>query len=190
MKHPLIILALLTLGCIAVAQSRPRFDGGMMMHAGYVDGTIAALNYRAEGATFGMGGVLRIHLDTHLRIGGEGYVSTLRQMGHGYVRTSWGGAMTDVYWQLGRWMPYAGLCFGGGKTSTLLVFDGIDNDWCAEPNTVLHNESFLFLNPYIGVEYALTDAIHLTVRADRLMPMAGVFAPIGIRCYVGFVFTH
>ena len=112
-------------------------------------------------------------------------------MGNGsYIRTGWGGMVVDSYWQLRRWMPYAGLCIGGGNASTLLVFNGDDSDWGAEPVAVLHNGTFMFLNPYIGIEYALTDAVHLTLKADRLSPINSKDIPVGPRLYLGFIFAH
>lgn len=173
------------------AQEKHLFDGGMMLHAGYLSGDIDALGYNAKGMTYGIGGVLRFHIGNHLRVGGEGYVSNLGQMGNGsYVRMGWGGIVADGCWSLGRWMPYAGLCVGGGNASTLLMFNGDDSDWAMEPNAVLHNEMFMFLNPYLGLEYALTDAVHLTLKADRLTPLAGEAVPTGVRLYLGFIFAH
>ena len=108
MKRPLKYIVLFLLIIIPFtqnqAQNRQRFDGGMMVHTGYLHGDLTALNYKAEGMTFGLGGVLRYHLGNHFRLGGEGYVSTLKQMHNGsYIRTSWGGLLADAYWQFGRW---------------------------------------------------------------------------------------
>ena len=163
----------------------------MMIHTGYLHGNLTALNHKAEGMTFGLGGVLRYHLGNHFRLGGEGYVSTLKQMHNGsYIRTSWGGLLADVYWQFGRWQPYAGVSIGGGKASSLLMFEGSADDWEAEPDAFLHNETFFFVNPNIGVEFALTEAVHLTLKVDRLIPVSNIEMPTGVRCYWGFVFAH
>lgn len=187
------ITALLTLTTVSqgLSQQRQRFDGGMMVHTGYLQGRFNALDYDAKGMTFGLGGVLRFHLGQHLRVGGEGYVSTLKQMDNGsYVRSSWGGLLADVYWRMGRWLPFAGITLGGGKVSTLLLFEGSPEDWQPEPDAVLHNESSFFVNPNVGVEYALTEAVHLTLKVDRLVPVSSVEIPKGLRCYLGFVFAH
>lgn len=182
---------LLALHIGAAAQERQLFDGGMMLHTGYLNGNIEALDYNAKGMTYGIGGVLRFHIGEWLRVGGEGYVSTLSQMDNGsYVRMGWGGVVADGCWRLGRWMPFAGLCIGGGRASTLLVFNGDDSDWTLEPNAVLHNEMFMLVNPYVGIEYALTDAVHLTLKADRLTPLTGEAIPTGVRLYLGFIFAH
>lgn len=195
MKKLLIYIALTVVSVVPLkqsqAQNRVLFDGGMMVHTGFLQGNLHSLNYEAQGMTFGLGGVLRFHLGNHFRIGGEGYVSTLRQMGNGsYVKTSWGGLLADAFWRLGRWQPYVGAAVGGGNTSSLLMFEGSADDWEQEPQIVLHNESFFFVNPYIGVEFALTDAVHLTLKFDRLIPLSRIEMPTGVRYYLGFVFTH
>lgn len=185
-----IILAL-WLPSYAVAQEKQLFDGGMMVHTGYLHGEINALEYKAAGATFGLGGVLRFHLGKHFRIGGEGYVSTLRQMHNGsYIRTGWGGFLADFYWRFGRWQPFAGLAVGGGKTNTLLLFEGSPDDWESETKAVMHRKGFCFVNPNVGVEFALTEAVHLTFKVDRLIPLTRAEMPNGVRFYFGVVFAH
>ena len=66
------------------------FDGGMMVHTGYLSGNLDAIGYKAQGAPMGIGGVIRLHLGDHFRIGSEGYVSTLSQRGNGsYLKCGW-----------------------------------------------------------------------------------------------------
>lgn len=48
------------------------FDGGMMVHTGYMKGTLDPIGYEAEGAPPGIGGVVRLHLGEHTRVGTEG----------------------------------------------------------------------------------------------------------------------
>ena len=105
------------------------FDGGMMFHAGYLQGNIPSIHYQAKGATFGLGGVARVHLGKHWMIGGEGYVSTLRQMKNGsYIKYGWGGFLGEFYWPFQYVMPYLGVTVGGGACTTLLMFDGDRTD--------------------------------------------------------------
>ncbi len=40
------------------------YDGGMMLHAGYLCGNIAPLAHQATGVTKGIGGVIRLRLAT------------------------------------------------------------------------------------------------------------------------------
>ena len=53
------------------------FSGGMMVHSGYQYGGDNPYDYDPKGATFGIGGVARLHLSDHFRAGFEGYFSTL-----------------------------------------------------------------------------------------------------------------
>lgn len=175
----------------AQAPKKQLFDGGMMVHTGYLQGHYSAVNYDAKGMTFGLSGVLRFHLGNHLRLGGEGYVSTLRQMGNGsYIRTGWGGLLVDAYWTFGRWQPYVGLTLGGGRSSSMLLFDGSSEDWEPETDVVVHKEAFFCLDPNIGVEFVITPAVHLTFKTDWLIPLPNREMPSGARFYLGVVFAH
>lgn len=188
-----LVLTFIVVVPLARAQSQGRqlFDGGMMVHTGYLQGYYNAVDYNAKGMTFGLGGVLRFHLGNHLRLGGEGYVSTLHQMKNGsYIRTSWGGVLMDAYWMFGRWQPYVGLTVGGGRTSSLLLIEGSSEDWVPETDVIVHNEAFFCLDPNIGVEFALTPAVHLTFKTDWLIPLPTREMPSGARFYLGVVFSH
>lgn len=60
------------------------FSGGMMLHSGALFNTSSSAHasdrpFCPQGATFGIGGAARVHLLEHLRIGGEGFVSTDRK---------------------------------------------------------------------------------------------------------------
>ena len=168
-----------------------RFSGGMMLHTGYVSGDIAAVNHHAEGAPFGLGGVIRFHFLDHLRIGGEGYVSKLSQLHNGsYMRLGWGGVLVEGYWQIGRWKPYAGFTVGGGSLSTLLVREGDDGDWQSETDALLHNAAVMIIGPFVGCEFAITKAIHLTLKADYVIPLNTRDCATGVRLYIGFIFAR
>ena len=189
--HIALTLVLLSPLAHGHAQRKTLFDGGMLLHTGYMRGHLSALNYEAKGMTYGIGGLLRFHLGQHLRVGTEGFVSTMSQMGNGsYVRTGFGGLLADAYWRVGRWLPFAGLTVGGGSTSTLLMFEGEATDWQPESRVVLHNQAFVFADPYVGVAFALNEAVHLNFRIDRMVPLSRIDMHTGIRCYVGFVFAH
>ena len=101
-----------------------------------------------------------------------------------------GGLLADAYWKFGRWQPYIGLTLGGGRTSSLLMFDGSSEDWVPETDVIVHNEAFFCINPNIGVEFALTPAVHLTFKTDWLVPLPTREMPSGPRFYLGVVFAH
>lgn len=184
------------------------FSGGMMGHVGYLfgvnneapklyDGTFCS----PEGGTFGLGGALRVHLWKHLRVGGEGFVSTMNSgttnMKHvlqegSYIRTGWGGLLLDACWRKEKVWPYIGGSIGGGSMSSLYVLDGSQDDWQAENTAYLHKTSFLYINPYVGIDWCMTPKVHMTFRIDWMVALNGgkVVMPTGPRLLVGFMFCH
>lgn len=180
--------------CSVMAQDtvrHVRFSGGMMLHTGYLTGTYESIDYHAKGMPFGLGGAVRFHFFDHLRVGGEGYVSNLRQMHNGsYIRLGWGGVLVDGYWSFGRWMPYVGFTVGGGSLSTLLVCNGDAGDWASESDAILHNAAVMVLDSFVGVEFSVTKAFHLTLKADYMLPLSNRECPTGVRVYFGFMFAR
>lgn len=189
-RRPIVFFAALLLAACPL-RAQVHFDGGMMVHTGYLSASLPAGGYDAAGVPFGIGGTMRIHLGPVVRLGGEGFISTLSLMDNGsYVRIGWGGVVAEARWKIGRWHPFAGATLGGGSANSLLVFNGDTDDWLAEPNTVFHTESFMLVDPHLGVEYALTERIVLTSRLSWLLPLRSVDVPLGPRLFVGFVFNH
>ena len=184
------------------------FSGGMMGHAGYLFGENAdapktdnGLICSPQGGTFGLGGALRVHLWKHLRIGGEGFVSTMNSgttnMKHvlqegSYIRTGWGGVLMDACWRKEKVWPYIGGSVGGGAMRSLYVLDGSQDDWIAENKAYLHKQSFFYVNPYVGMDWCMTQKVHMTFRVDWMVALhAGeVVLPTGPRLLVGFMFCH
>ena len=169
------------------------FAGGMMIHSGYVRGTLAPIGRGLSGAPFGVGGAARVLLGDNFRIGAEGHVSTLSQNGNGsYVKQGWGGLLLDGYLVLGRWMPYAGITIGGGGATTFLMNGTPAEAWAPVNNTIYHREGFFAFAPFVGCDYIVTKTVHLTLKADCLHAITGGHQsyPIGPRLYFGFLFYH
>ena len=184
------------------------FSGGMMGHAGYLFGENAdapkadnGLICSPQGGTFGLGGALRVHLWKHLRVGGEGFVSTMNNgttnMKHvlqkgSYIRTGWGGVLMDACWRKEKVWPYIGGSVGGGAMRSLYLLDGSQDDWIAENKAYLHKQSFFYVNPYVGMDWCMTQKVHMTFRVDWMLALhAGeVLLPTGPRLLVGFMFCH
>lgn len=168
------------------------FDGGMMLHTGFVKGDFPQLAHTVSGMPFGIGGVIRVHLGEHWRVGSEGYVSTLKQSDNGsYVKYGWGGILGDFYWQIGRFMPYVGLTIGGGVNTDLLMKGDPVPDWEPVDNTYFVKQAFLAIDPFVGCDYIVSDAFHLTLKADWLNCINGKYRiPSGPRLYLGFIFYH
>ena len=192
-----IVLATLCL-LIAMAVSAQEkkllrgFDGGMMVHTGYLSGNLDAIGYGAKGAPMGIGGVIRLHLGEHFRIGSEGYVSTLSQRGNGsYLKYGWGGLLADFYTVVGRFQPYAGLALGGGAMNTLLMSGKPARAWAPMDGTYFHKQGFMAIDPFVGCDFIVSGPMHLTLKVDYLCALSeSKLLPSGPRVYFGFLFYH
>ena len=152
------------------------FSGGMMLHTGYLFGqdgnapkTADGRSCSPQGATFGIGGALRVHLWKHLRTGFEGFVSTMPSAmtdckdvlkNGSYVRMGCGGVLADCCWRLPKAWPYI--------------------------------QSFFYVTPYVGCDYCMTSKVHLTFRLDWMLAFHKneLRMPTGPRLYFGFMFCH
>ena len=195
MKKILMVLLCLSLVFVAAAQDKKilnGFDGGMMVHTGFLQGNLDAIGYHAKGVPVGIGGVIRLHLGNHFRIGGEGYFSTLSQRGNGsYLKYGWGGLLADYYTVLGRFQPYAGLTLGGGAMTTLLMMEEPAEAWAPIDGTRYHKQGFMAIDPFIGCDFIVSGAMHLTWKVDYLCALSkSALLPHGPRLYIGFLFFH
>lgn len=198
MKRFLLITFGLLFAVTALAQEPEKkkilrgFDGGMMVHSGFLCGNLDAIGYAAKGAPLGIGGVIHLHLGEHFRIGGEGYVSKLNQRGNGsYLEYGWGGLLADCYGTWGRFRPYIGLTLGGGAMTTLLMFEEPASAWEAVDGTRYHRQGFMAIDPFIGCDIHIAGPLHLTFKVDYLCALsAAKLLPHGPRVYFGFLFYH
>ena len=168
------------------------FDGGMMVHTGFLTGNLNAIDYTAKGAPMGIGGVIRLHLGDHFRIGSEGYVSTLSQRGNGsYLKYGWGGLLADFYTVLGRFQPYGGITLGGRAMTTLLMMKEPVSAWAPIDGTRYHKQGFMAIDPFIGCDFIVSGPMHLTLKLDYLCAISkSELLPNGPRIYFGFLFYH
>lgn len=172
------------------------FSGGMMVHTGYLTGCDNPYNYNPSGATFGIGGVAKIHLTQHFRVGFEGYFSNMglkKEVQSGsFNKLFWTGALVDWFWKAGKFYPYVGATVGGGMETAYYMFEGDKHDWLPEPNAVFNKKPFFAVDPFVGVEYAVGEALRLTLKADWLLAVnsEGLNRPMGPRIYFGFIFAH
>ena len=195
MNRLLITVIFLLLVTMTVAQEKKLlrgFDGGMMIHTGYLSGHLDGADYDAKGMPKGIGGVARLHIGKHFRIGGEGYISTLSQRGNGsYLKYGWGGLLADVYTVLGRFQPYAGLTIGGGAMTTLLMMENPSSAWAPIDDTYYHKQGFMAVDPFIGCDFIVSGPMHLTLKLDYLCAISqSTLLPHGPRAYIGFLFYH
>ena len=210
--HKLVLLLFLFLSSILYAKSDSTkvfqgYCGGMMLHTGYLFGENPSAilpsgnNITPQGLTKGIGGALRIYLLNHLRVGCEGFISTMNSnhtdmrqtlKSGSYIRSGWGGLCADACWRLEKFWPYIGGSIGGGTMRSLSVVDGCENDWKPEPLAMLTKQSFCYVNPYIGIDWCMTNRVHITFRFDWMLALAHqqILYPTGPRLYFGFMFCH
>ncbi len=200
MKMKSAIAIILIFLCISSAAQDKKiihgFSGGMMVHTGYLSGSDNPYNYNASGATFGIGGVAKLHIGKHFRAGFEGYFSSMglnENIKDGsFNKVFWTGLLADWYWKKGRFYPYVGTSVGGGMETAFYIFDGNKHDWLPEASAVYHKQPFLAIDPFIGVEYKVGAALRLTLKADWLLAINsdGLNRPMGPRLYFGCIFAH
>ena len=169
------------------------FNGGMMLHVGYVAGTIGEAGYKAAGCPFGIGGVIRLRFGKHFMLGSEGYVSTLKQGHNGsYIKYGWGGLLGEFYWEFKHVAPYFGLTVGGGANTVFLLRSGSAKDWLPEHDVLFHRQGFAAVVPFAGCDFIVTKAFHLTLKTDLMncFSKGKLLQPSGPRFYFGFIFNH
>ncbi|MBO5806355.1 MAG: hypothetical protein J6R10_05790 [Tidjanibacter sp.] len=199
----LLLFSLLCLGPLS-AQEQVRhplayngFSGGMMLHAGWVARGDVQVGLSSPqtiaGVPLGIGGALRVRFGDHLRVGTEGYTSSLGYGDYGSsLSIGWGGLLVDYCFRFGDFMPYAGLTIGGGVVENMTLSSEPEVDWLPEANISFRSYGVGVIVPFVGVEYGLTERMSLTVKADWMMAMGRSYSdfPSGPRCYIGFMFNH
>jgi len=173
------------------------YSGGMMLHCGYVfGGTVKADAFsekiKVEGVPFGLGGLLRFHFGEHLRIGGEGYSTTLRYgKNKSYATLGWGGLLIDCKWEINKFTVFLGGTIGGGSLKNVIITnDRIDNP--KEKDAIYRKYSVMIFDPFLGVEYAVSQKIRLIAKVDYIFNIGkkqSDFAT-GTRFYAGIIFLH
>ena len=173
------------------------YSGGMMLHTGYLwGGEINIIDYqentKIQGAPFGLGGLLRFHFGQHLRIGGEGYNSTLHyRKNESYLTFGWGGLLVDCQWKIKKVTVFFGGTIGGGSVKNIAVLPPV-SPHSIEKNALYRKYTVMIAAPFIGMEYAISQRINLIAKTDYVIPLTQKqpdFAT-GIRVYVGVVFSH
>ena len=173
------------------------YSGGMMLHTGYLlGGSVDVPNYtektKIQGFTFGIGGALRFHFGKHLRIGSEGYNSTLR---YGKNKSSmslgWGGLLIDCQWEIAKFTLFCGGTIGGGSMKNTILTEPVSAN-SAGQKALYQKYSIMVIDPFIGMEYAISSKIHLIIKADCIVNLTQKQSdfPIGTRVYAGIVFFH
>ena len=110
------------------------YQGGMMFNVGYVEsrdfqfqdnsGLPLGEPGRLSGASMGLGGALRVGFGKYLRVGIEGYVSTLKYQPQGSsAKIGWGGLLLDSHWHIKKFTIFTGGVIGGGAYTHITMID-------------------------------------------------------------------
>lgn len=189
----LCLILLIPIGVNAQDNKRTIYDGGMMLHASYLSGNIPEIDHNASGLTSGIGGAIKFHITSHLRIGTEGYVSTMSYGEHGStIKYGWGGLLADYRYTMGKYMPYVGVTVGGGARNSTIILEGNKQDWEKEDLVYVQKTGFMAIAPFVGCDYIITPSFHLTFKMDYLNALTpkGTLSPSGPRLYFGFLMYH
>ena len=158
------------------------YQGGMMFNVGYVqsrefqfqdnNGLPLGESNRLSGASMGLGGALRVGFGKYLRVGIEGYVSTLKYHPKGSsAKIGWGGLLLDSHWHIKKFTIFTGGVIGGGSYTHIAMIDkGMNtskNDYIVENQYVSYRHyPFLAIVPFVGMEYSLTKRISVVAKID------------------------
>lgn len=178
------------------------FSGGMMPHSGYFFGGKTAV-YDAQGTLLsveemrglplGLGGAIRLHFGDHWRLGTEGYSTTLRYGKYNSnVSIGWGGLLADYHWKIGKFKPFGGGTLGGGSLKNMTLLQDNPLDYTTEQAASYRNYPFMAFCPFVGMEYSLSDKMHLIFKIDYLMNLSNPQDDFvkGPRIYLGVMFHH
>jgi hypothetical protein len=183
------------------------YQGGMMFNVGYVEsrdfqfrdnsGMVLGESGKLSGASMGLGGALRVGFGKYLRVGIEGYVSTLKYQPQGSsAKIGWGGLLLDSHWHIKRFTVFTGGVIGGGSYTHITMIDkmgksSVENDYMVENQYVSYRHyPFLAVVPFVGMEYSLTKRISVVAKIDYIINVtnwADDYAA-GPRFFVGFMF--
>lgn len=183
------------------------YQGGMMFNVGYVEsrdfqfqdnsGLPLSEPGRLSGASMGLGGALRVGFGKYLRVGIEGYVSTLKYQPQGSsAKIGWGGLLLDSHWHIKKFTIFTGGVIGGGSYTHITMIDKVEanragNDYVVENQYVSYRHyPFLAIVPFVGMEYSLTKRISVVAKIDYMLNVtnwADDYAA-GPRFFVGFMF--
>jgi len=193
----LLILASLQV-CAQDSQKKMRYTGyagGMMLNSGYLFGGKYDLNGASktiQGVPFGIGGVMKLCFGKHLRVGFEGYTSSLAyDSNKSSVSLGWGGVLADCKWELGKVTLFAGASFGGGRYKHIINTETKDAEY-NEDLFLYRSIPVLVGVPFIGIEYAISTRLHLSAKVDTTIYLNKNESDFvkGPRLYLGFLFCR
>ena len=131
-----------------------------------------------------------------MRVGIEGYVSTLKYQPKGSsAKIGWGGLLLDSHWHIKKFTIFTGGVVGGGSYTHITMIDKGENtsvnDYIVENQYVSYRHyPFLAIVPFVGIEYSLTKRISVVAKIDYMINVTNWVDDYaaGPRFFVGFMF--
>lgn len=188
----------------AAAENKMKYNGysgGMMLHTGYVFGGVSTPQHagtvvateKMQDLPMGIGGAIRLNFGKYLRVGTEGYSTTLYYGQKGsYATIGWGGLLADCAFTKDRHTFFVGATVGGGAFRNLTLTEPMHHDWEVENNVSYRKYAFMAVTPFVGYEWAMTQKIHLALKLDYLLNVSNPQPDFitGPRLYIGFMFCR
>lgn len=188
----------------AAAENKMKYNGysgGMMLHTGYVFGGVSTPQHagtvvvteKMQGLPMGIGGAIRLNFGKYLRVGTEGYSTTLYYGQKGsYATIGWGGLLADCAFTKDRHTFFVGATVGGGAFRNLTLTEPMHHDWEVENNVSYRKYAFMAVTPFVGYEWAMTQKMHLALKLDYLLNVSNPQPDFitGPRLYIGFMFCR
>ena len=169
------------------------YSGGMMINTGYLFGGKYELDNQTKsikGIPFGIGGAMKFCFGKHLRVGMEGYTTSLGYNSNGSsVSLGWGGVLADCKWDFKKITLFVGLTFGGGSYKHILNTEA-QNTNEDEDVYYLRKTAVMLGVPFAGIEFSVSPRIHIVTKVDMITYLSqwkNDFVK-GPRLYVGFLF--
>ena len=177
------------------------YAGGMMIHTGYMkSGDFLIMDIEnnkqskhIEGMPFGIGGALKFQFGKYFRVGTEGYTTKIVYDKQGSTfRQGWGGILADGLWQFGKWTPFAGVCFGGGKVTNLLFLTTPSGNYIADAAVSYQQYPVFLFNPSLGIEFSVTPKLKLVFKTEYQVSLKkrNFDQPDALRFYLGIFFNR
>ena len=193
-----LLLTITTLSAVAERLQFKCYTGGMFYHSGHIKSNPFEITnkqgeisiHQVKGLTFGLGGKLSFQFGNHLRVGIEGYGSSVTYGPHkSTYSVGWGGGLTEFFYETTKVAYFLGATMGGGSVENLVVTERQTLGF--KTSEILRRQySTIIIAPYYGAEIKLTRRIRFVYKADYLLPVTNKQPDWGrgFRWYVGINF--
>lgn len=189
--HKFIFIFLFFLILIHKLEAGIKYQGGMLIHSGYLK--IEHPDNTQNGLCYGFGGQLSFLISEHIRAGSEGYTSYFHYpQNNGIFRLGWGGLMVGYQFSNKKIRPVLHLTFGGGGVNDMQFIEVNAKDDEAD-RIIYRRYAVMIVVPAISAEYTLNSKFTAVVKIDYIFPLTNsktINFAAGPRLYMGLLFRR